>query len=215
MRKIIAIILISFFMPVSCYGAFFKNDGKTPNVETSKGYVGTLPDLTKEHEPSEPAVSTPIFDKTQDFHSENAIKPIPRDNPTFVNIILKTDKKSPYLNDIQEIIDILEQIYDSIETEENVQRFASRVYYLNMSADYLKDKYEGKPESGYTSFKQIQTVSTQAQEVSTLRSDAEKYKRYLAYSDSGAQYSKNNIDVKMFNLKLSVEKTINILKNTK
>lgn len=215
MKKIIAIILISFFMPVSCYGAFFKNDEKTPNVETAKGYVGTLPDLTKEHEPSEPAVSTPIFDKTQDFHSENAIKPIPRDNPTFVNIILKTDKKSPYLNDIQEIIDILEQIYDSIETEENVQRFASRVYYLNMSADYLKDKYEGKPESGYTSFKQIQTVSTQAQEVSTLRSDAEKYKRYLAYSDSGAQYSKNNIDVKMFNLKLSVEKTINILKNTK
>lgn len=215
MRKIIAIILISLFMPSSCFGAFFKSDSKTPNVEMSKGYVGTLPDLTKEHEPSESAVSPPIFDKTQDFHSENAIKPIPRDNPTFVNIILKTDKKSPYIEDIQEFIDMLEQIYDSIESGESVQRFASRVYYLNMSADYLKDKYEGKPESGYTSFKQIQNVSTQAQEVSSLRSDAEKYKRYLAYSDSGTQYSKNNIDVKLFDLKLSVEKTINILKNAK
>ena len=213
MKKFAVLIFILCLTSTNCYGAFFKKDNNT-NVDTSKGYVGDLPDLTTEYQPSDTNVSTPIFDSTQNFHSENAVKPIPRDDPAFVNIILKKDKTSPYVNDLQEFIELLEQIYDSIEEGENVQRFNSRVYYLNANVDYFKDKYENKPESSYISYKQLVKVSDEAKDVSKIRSEAEKYKRYLAYTDTGSEYSRNNIDIRLFNLKLSVEKTINILKNT-
>ena len=110
---------------------------------------------------------------------------------------------------------MLEQIYDAIEDNSPTPQFNAKVYYLNMSADYLKDKYENKPESNYTSFKQIMKVSSDAQKVSQLRAEAEKFKRYMAYSDTGAEYSSNNIEVKLYDLKLTVERTIDILKNSK
>ena len=214
MRKFFVLILILSLTQTGSYAAFFKKDD-SKNVDTSKGYVGKLPDLTTEHEPSDYNVAPPIFDSTKDFHSENAIKPIPRDDPAFVNIILKKDKTSQFVNDIQEFIDMLEQIYDSIEDNDDVQHFNAKVYFFNASADYFKEKYENKPESGYISYKQILHVSDEAKEVSVLRSEAEKYKRYLAYTDTGSQYSKNNIDLQLFNLKLSLEKTINNLKKTR
>ena len=212
MKKLLVILLISVLTPSCCYGAFFKKD--KVDIDSNDGYVGKLPDITKEYESNEAEVAPPIFDKTQDFHSGNAIKPIPRDDPSFVNIILKKEKTSEYVNDLQEFIEMLEKIYDSIEEKEDVQRFASRVYYLNANADYLKEKYSNKPESGFVSFKQIMKASDEAKEVLRIRSEAEKYKKYLAYTDTGYQYSKNNIDMQLFNLQLSLEKTINLLKNT-
>ena len=213
MRKICALLLIFILTSSAGFCAFFKKDN--PDIERSKGYVGKLPDLTQEYQPSSTEVSPPMFEKTMDFHSENEVKPVPRDDPAFVNIILKKDKTSPYVNDLQEFIEVLEQIYDSIENNEPVQRFASRIYYLNINTEYFKDKYGEKPESNYVSYKQLLNVSKQAKEVSKLRSDAEKYRKYLAYSSTGSEYNSNNIDVKMFDLKLSIEKTINILKNAK
>lgn len=214
MRKLLSAIIIICLTPVTCFGAFFKKDD-TANIDTSKGYVGTLPDLTTEYQPEDTSVSPPIFENIEDFHSENAIKPIPRDDPAFVNIILKKDKTSPYLNDIQEFIDMLEQIYDSIENEDRAQYFNAKVYYLNVNTEYFIEKYGDKPESNYVSYKQLVKVNDEAKEVAKLRAEAEKYKRYLAYTDTGAQYNSNNINMELFNLKLSVEKVINILKNTR
>ena len=214
MRKLCIIILIIFLAPQTCLGAFFSKKPENA-VDTSKGYVGTLPDLTKEHQPSETSVSTPIFDKTKEFNSANEIKPVPRDNPAFVNIILKQDKLSPYVADLQEFIDMLEQIYDSIESEENVQRFAARVYFLNKNAEYFRDKYSDKPESSYISYEKILEVSAHAKSVSELRTEAEKYKPYLAYTGTGAIYNINNINQQLDYLKTEVEDLINVLKETK
>lgn len=216
MKKLCITFLITLFVPASCFGAFFSKPASTENVETaSKGYVGTLPDLTGNEQPSESAVSTPIFDRTKEFNSANEVKPVPRDNPAFVNIILKKDKTSPYINDLQEFIVMLEQIYDSIEEGENVQRFAARVYYLNKNAEYFRDKYAGKPESSYLSYEKLLEVSFHAKNVSELRTEAEKNKSYLAYSNSGAIYNPNNITEQLNSLKNEVEKIINILQETK
>ena len=213
MKKLYIIALIIFLAPSSCYGAFFKK--QTDEIDTSKGYVGTLPDLTKENTPSESAVSPPIFDKTKDFNSANEIKPIPRDDPAFVNIILKQDKVSPYVADLQEFIDMFEQIYESIDSQENVQRFAARVYFLNKNAEYFRDKYANKPESSFVSYEKILELSAHAKSVSELRTEAEKYKPYLACSGSGAIYNSNNIDQQLDFLKAEVEEIINMLKETK
>ena len=82
------------------------------------------------------------FNLLKIFNSEKALKPVPRDNPAFVNIILKSDKTSQYINDLNEFIPMLENIVDIIDDEENVQVFNAKVYYFNKSADYFKDKYD-------------------------------------------------------------------------
>lgn len=216
MKKLCLILLVTILTPTSCFGAFFNKPSSTENVESaSRGYIGTLPDLTREQQPSETSVSTPIFDKTKKFNSANEVKPIPRDNPAFVNIILKQDKTSPYINDLQEFIEMLEQIYDSIDSEENIQRFAARVYFLNKNVENFQEKYANRPESSYISYEKILEVSFHAKNVSELRSEAEKYKPYLAYTGSGAVYNLNNINQQLNYLKNEVEELINILKETK
>ena len=85
-----------------------------------KGYLGTLPDLTRNYEPQE-TKKTPIEAKpAKDFNSENAMKPVPSENPAFVNIIQKKDKTSQYVNDLNEFIPMLENIFDLIENNGNV-----------------------------------------------------------------------------------------------
>ena len=213
MRKLCLILSLIFALQTSAYGAFFKkNDVKT---ETSNGYVGTLPNLKNNVTPEEPQKAMPVFDKTTTFHSENAIKPTPTDDPSFVNIILKQDKMSPYVSDLQEFIDMFEQILDSVENNEPNQRFASRVYYLNINTNYFMDKYEGRTESSYESYKKIVEISNRTKEISQLRADAEKYKRYLAYTDTGSIYSQNNIDKELDGLKIDIERAITVLKNTR
>ena len=131
-----------------------------------------------------------------------------------MNIILKQDKLSPYVSDLQEFIEMLEQIYDSIESGENVQRFAARVYYFKKNAEYFGEKYANEPESSYISYEKILELSAQAQSVANLRTEAEKYKPYLAYTGSGAIYNSNSIDQQLEYLKTEVERIINILKDT-
>jgi len=209
MRKLLALILILMLTPASCF-AFF---GKKQTVDTEgKGYMGTLPDVTKTFATSEPSNAKPVFEETKNFHSTKEIKPAPRENPAFVNIILKSDKTSPYLNDINEVIPMLEKIYDSIEARDNVQKFVARVYFFNKNAEYLRDKYNNKPESSYVSYKKLMEVSLHAQSVSLLRSEAEKYNPYLAYSGAGYVYNPQNIDQQLEYLKYEIEQAIIVLK---
>lgn len=208
MKKLIVLFLTLISFPVICQAAFFSQE----NTFEGQGYVGTLPDLTKSFRPTEPVTTKPVFEETKKFNSENDIKPTPRDNPAFVNIILKQDKSSPYINDLTEFIEMLEKIYESIENKENIQLFASRVYYFNQNADYFRQKYEDKPQSSYISYEKLLELSLQARSVAQLRIEAEKYSPYLAYSGEGKIYNSTNIDEQMEILKDAVEKTINILK---
>lgn len=207
MKKLYIIFFIFAFTPLSCFAA--KSMG---NFE-GEGYVGTLPDVTKSFHSTEPAEAPPVFDKTEKFNSVNVLKPMPRDNPAFVNIILKQDKTSPYLNDINEFIAILEKIYDSIENQEDVQKFAARVYFFTKNVDYFRDKYLDKPESSYVSFIRIMELSLHASTVSQLRSEAERYSPYLAYTGAGKIYNSNNINEQLEYLKAEIENTIVVLKD--
>lgn len=210
MKKLWITVLILSLTPLATPAFTYKNQ----DIFENQGYVGTLPDVTKSFHPSEPSQVKPTFEKTKKFNSDNDIKPVPRDNPAFVNIILKQDKSSPYLNDVNEFIAMLEKIYDSIEDNENIQLFASRVYFFTKNADFFRDKYEGKPESSYISFQKIMDVSLHANTVSQLRSEAEKYSPYLAYTGAGQIYNENNINEQLEYLKNEIEETIVILKET-
>lgn len=176
------------------------------------GYVGTLPDVTKSFEQSEPKTTKPVIEHVENFHSASQIKPAPRDNPSFVNIILKQDKTTQYVTDINEFIPMLEKIYDSIESKENVQLFNAKIYFFNKNADYFRSKYAEKPEGEYISFKKLMEVSTHAKSIALLRAEAEKYNPYLAYGGAGYIYDPNNINEQLDYLKTEVERIIMLLK---
>lgn len=186
-----------------------------------KGYVGTLPELTRDYGPKKstdddgneiPAKVSPIPSK--DFNSEREIKPVPADDPTFVNIILKTEKTSKYANDISELIPILESIYDLIDENKNVQLFNAKVYYFNQSVNYFRDKYAGKPESQYVSYRRLMELSMHAQSVALLRTEAEKYNPYLSYGSAGYIYNPNNLQEQLGYLKTEIRQTILLLRES-
>lgn len=209
MKKSLILLAALIFSTNSAFAFFWQED----TIDTEgKGYLGTLPNLTKEYEPAEPSESAPIFDRTKQFHSANELRPIPRDDAAFVNIILKPDETSPYINDLNEFILILEKIYDSIENREDVQKFAAKVYFFKKHADYFRDKYANKPESFFISYQKLLELSLRANTVSALRTEAEKYKPYLAYSGSGKVYNSENIDRQLEYLKNEIESVIVVLK---
>lgn len=193
-----------------CPFAMSKDNSKYDGM----GYVGTLPDVTRSFAPSEPTKTKPVYEKVKEFTTPEDIKPIPRNDPSFVNIMLKKDKTSEYVNDINAFIPMLEKIYDSIEDRESVQLFNAKVYFFNKHADYMRTKYMEKPEYEYISFKKLMELSTHAKSIALLRSEALKYNPYLAYSGAGYIYDPNNIDQQLNYLKDEVEKTILLLKET-
>ena len=137
---------------------------------------------------------------------------MPRDNPAFVDIIQHKDKTSEYIKDANEIIPMLEKLYDSIEDDENLQLFASKANMLTMNIDHLMRKYDGEPESYYESFKKLTDVNRYVKTISTLRREAITYQRYLAYTESGSIYNPENINQQLSYLKEELTKAILLLR---
>lgn len=187
---------------------------KQQPISDGRGYVGTLPDLTRDYEPKEEEKAPIEAIPSKDFNSENELKPVPRDNPAFVNIILKPDKTSQYVNDLNEFIPMLENISDLIDDGGNVQVFNAKVYFFNKNADYFRDKYLNKPESQFVSYKRLMELSTHAHSIALLRTEAEQYNPYLAYGSSGYIYNPNNIQEQLGYLKTEIQQTIILLKES-
>ena len=180
------------------------------------GYVGTLPDLTRDYQPKSDTNKSKDVKAipSKDFNSENELKPIPTEDPGFVNIILKKDKSTKYTNDLVEFITILEGLYDLIDDNSNVQLFNAKVYYFNKNADYCRDRYANKPEGQYVSYKRILELSMHARSIAQLRSEAEKYNPYLAYGGSGYIYNPNNVQEQIGFLKTEIQQTILLLRES-
>jgi hypothetical protein len=213
MRKIYLYIpILVLLLAMSGNFAYSKN---APENFGGRGYVGTLPDLTRGYEPVPEKKISPDIQPAKDFNSESEIKPVPRDNPTFVNIILKSDKTSQYINDLNEFIPMLENIYDLIDNESNVQIFNAKVYFFNKNADFFREKYNNKPEAQFVSYKKLLELSLHAKSVALLRNEAQKYNPYLAYGSSGYIYNPNNISQQLEYLKAEIEQTILLLKEAR
>lgn len=231
MKKFLILNLVLILSVTSCSAFSFGKKNKVKGIELDKppvelpepkeydnkgrGYVGDLPDVTKGFKSSEPKVSKPLVEATKKFNSSDEIKPVPRDNPAFVNIMLKKDKTSQYINDINDLLPQLENILTCIENGYDVQRFNAKVYFFNQTMKYLEEKYNGKPEYNYSSFKKLQTLSTHSQSVATLRAEAEKYRPYLAYTGAGYLYNENVINEQLDYLKSEIEDTIAVVKEAK
>ncbi|DAB13364.1 hypothetical protein J6K35_02880 [bacterium] len=189
----ICLIIMSFALPSH---AFFwnKKDKALEKELQGKGYAGTLPNLGDKIEKTKTKVTTPIFESQDGFNNPADLKPVPKDNPAFINIIQKKDKTSEFTNDAAEIIPMLEKLVDCIDDNENLQLFITKANLLTLNIDNLTEKYNGKPESYYESFRKLQEVNRYVKSIAALRREAVTYQRYLAYSSSGSIYNPDNIN---------------------
>lgn len=216
MRKFLSLLVLCSFVsaPAYSWGWFGKKKSepvKSEDIMENSGYNGKLPDLNKYKEPAQKAV-TPIYETNENFDDPETLKPTPRDNPAFVNIILKSDKSSSYLNHINEMITYVEKLIDSIENEESDQLFIAKARVFKFKVDYLKKIYDGKSECYYDSYKKLQQVGAQTATIATLRNEAVTYKRYLAYQTTGSVYNPANIAQQLEYLKSELNETLMILK---
>ncbi len=194
MKKfLICLIVMSFCLPSHAF--FWNKKNKALEKELQgKGYAGTLPNLENKIEKSKTKVVTPIFESQDGFNDPSDLKPVPKDNPAFINIIQKKDKTSQFLNDANEVIPMLEKLVDCIEDNESLQLFITKANLLTLNIDNLTEKYNGKPESFFESFRKLQEVNRYVKSISQLRREAVTYQRYLAYSESGSIYNPENIN---------------------
>lgn len=186
-------LLLTIALPSDA--AFWNKKNKALEQELQgKGYAGNLPEIGEKIERSKTKVTTPVFEAQEGFDDPAELKPTPKDNPAFVNIILKKDKSSPFVNDANEIIPMLEKLVDCIEDNESLQLFITKANLLTLNVDNLTEKYNGKPESYYESFRKLQEVNRYVKSIALLRKEAVTYQRYLAYSESGSIYNPENIN---------------------
>ena len=201
MKKfIVLLILIAFSNPCYAFLWWNKKDKALEAELEGKGYAGTLPDLNKKFEKKEQKITTPIFESQESFTDPSELKPIPRDNPAFINIIQKKDKTSKYLTDANEIIPMIERLMDCIEEGGSLQLFVTRANTLCMNIDNLMKKYKGQPESYYESFRKLEEINRYVKSICLLRREAQTYQRYLAYQASGSIYNPENIEQQLLYL---------------
>ena len=211
MKKIVALFLIlSFALPSHAF--FWNKKSKTLEKELQgKGYAGELPKLEEKGQKSKTKVAEPIFEP-QKFDNPKELKPAPVDNPAFIDIIQKKDKTSQYVNDINTIIPMLEKVYDCIDDNESLQLFVSKANVLTVNLDYLIQKYDGKPESYYESFKKLIEINQYTKTLITLRREAAQYQRFLAYTESGSIYNPATIEQQLEYLKEEINSAILLLR---
>ncbi len=217
MRKVLVLVIACMILSVQAsysWGWFKKKEEPvSDNVMDNPGYNGTLPDLNKNYKLPDEKVVTPIYESDEDFTDPSTLKPVPRNNPAFVNIILKSDKSSSYLNDINDMIGYVEKLIESIENQESDQLFIAKARVFKFKVDYLKKLYEGKSESYYASYKQLQRTGAHTDAIATLRQEAVIYKKYLAYQTTGSVYNPANIAQQLEYLLAELQDTLMILKD--
>ena len=212
MKKLLSIILTIFLISVPVYSKTVDNTVDSMNIQSQKGYIGTLPDVTAKFQPSTPTEATPVFEAQEGFDDPDELRPVPKDNPAFINIMYKQDKHSQYMSDVARIVPLIEQLLAGIEDEMTPQVFVAKADVLYLNIDALRRKYEGKPESYYMSFTKLMPLGTHAKSIATLRSEAEKYNKYLAYQSSGAIYAPDNVNQQLEYLRQELEDVLVILK---
>ncbi len=211
--KRILLILITLALIAPAQAAFWDRKDRALEAELEgKGYAGTLPDLSKPFKKKEQKVTTPLFESQDGFNNPSDLKPVPKDNPAFIDIIQKKDRTSNYIIDANEIIPMMEKLLDCIEDENSVQLFITRANVLTMNLDHLMEKYRGQPESYYESFKKLTEINRYTKSIAVLRREAQVYQRYLAYQTTGSIYNPENINQQLEYLKEELNTAIILLK---
>ena len=184
------------------------------NEEIPQGYYGTLPDINadfkykKQQAPSNRKIEMEI---PQEELDEQNLKKAPFDDSLFLDMVIKKEPDSEYLNDVQKIKFALNNLKKCIEQKGDIQRFNACVNGLELYVQNLKRKYENKSESLKESYIDLLNTNYYAKLLGNLKYDANYYSRYVPTQDG--KYSENNIMLEEEKLLNRVNKTIFLLNN--
>lgn len=194
--------------------SFFKRKKQKENDE-SKGYYGKLPDIEGDFEYKKQNISkTPQIDMkipTEDELNEENLKKAPFDDSLFLDMVLKKEPDSQYLNDVQKIKFALKNLKNCIEEKGDIQRFNACVNHLELYVQNLKKKYENKSEALRESYIELLNTNYYAKILGNLKYDANYYSHYVPVQQG--QYSKENISSQEQKLLERVNKTLFLLNN--
>lgn len=186
-------------------------------ITTGAGYVGTLPNIEAEFDymrkQSSQKSQAPYSIEQLDKQNEERLKPIPREDDTYVDIIIKKDKTTKYLKDVNHVIIILEKLRKCLNTDQDIQKFNAIVSNLIDNVEYIKYEYKDKPESNYLSYNRLIMISGEARDAANFRTQGLASQKYLPYTSSNNVFTKENLDSKLEKLLVNVNETIFILKN--
>lgn len=184
---------------------------------TGAGYVGTLPDVEAEFaymkkEKSEKAVS-PFSIEQLDKLNEEKLKQIPKDNDSYIDIVIKRNKTSSYTNDINFVLIILEKLRICLNTNKDIQKFNAIVSNLIDNIEYIHIKYQDKEERNYASYNKLLLLSQQARETAAFRTQGLVIQKYMPAENPDNIYTKENLEKRLEELLNSVNDTIYVIKN--
>lgn len=203
-------------------GLFSKKKTKTKfnyatnqQEEIPQGYYGTLPDINadfaykKQQMPTSSQIDMEVI-PTDEINEEN-LKPAPYDDALFLDVVIKKEKNSTYVNDIQKTKYALTNLKKCIEEEGDIQRFNASVNMVEMHVQNLKKKYEDKSESLKESYIDVLNTNYYAKLLGNLKYDAQYYSRYIPTNQG--KYSKDNISLEEEKLLNRINKTLFLLNN--
>lgn len=209
-------LITLFTVLILTNGAYAKKETApalpNPDIKNQRGYEGSLPDIIDKFQPSKPASGTPVFEAEEGFDDPDKLKPVPRDNPAFIDIILKKDKTSTYIYDINKIILLVEALIDSIENEESVQLFVAKATNLEFAINCLRENFEKKPESFYISYVKLMQLCMHVKAMAELRREGAEYNRYLAYQAAGSVFAPDNVNKELQYLLEDLQEVLVILR---
>ena len=189
---------------------FNKKEKNDISKEEKKGYWGTLPDINRDfnYKRQEFASNNNENLKTpnkEDLEDKN-LKKAPYDDALFLDVIVKKDKASEYLNDIQRTKFALNNLKKCIEENGDIQRFNGCVNVIDLYVKNLKLKYQDKSESLKESYIDNLTRNYYAKVLENLLYDSNYYGRYIPVSQG--KYSEQNIQNEKQKLLARINRTL-------
>ena len=186
-------------------------------MTTGAGYLGTLPNIDAEFqylkEEVDDTTQAPFSVTELDKQNEAALKPIPRDNDDYVDIIIKKDKTSKYMNDVSKVVDILHKLRSCLNNKQDIQKFNAIVSNFIDHVEHIRVEYQDKPERFFVSYSKLIALSNEARDVATFRMKGRLNEKYFPYSAENNIYTRENLDEKLNNLLNNVSDMIFIINN--
>lgn len=186
---------------------FFKRKKKQPvqNLE-GKGYYGTLPDIEGDFEYKKESIKSAPKQYSEKDIKDGLLLDAPLDDPLFLDVIIKKDKNSDYLNDLMKVKETLEKLKECINTNASIQFFNANVNVLDLQTKNLERKYQYTAYARTNSYYAVRHVNYSAKVLGNLKFDANFYSRYMPLQDS--IYTPQNIRVQSNALLEEIDRTI-------
>ncbi len=185
----------------------FKKKKKPATDVQTKGYYGTLPNINGDFEyKRERSETLPQKQYSEKDLKDGLLLDAPLNDPLFLDVIIKKEKTSNYVNDLMKIKETLEKLKDCINNNSSIQFFNANVNVLDLQTTNLEKKYQYTQYAQTNSYYAIRHVNYSAKILGNLKFDANFYSRYMPVQDS--VYAPSNLKQQSEALLDEINKTI-------